>query len=195
MSRTARKTTAAALAGGAAIAILAAGGGTFALWQADATVDAGTMTAGSLTLSADAPTWTVNGASLSTGLDQFRAVPGDTVAFAAPVAVGGEGRNLRAAIKVEIGRDLLPTGPGIGDLIWTSSTVEILKNGKVEGSAPFPQASSLAVEAAPTDTVTVVGRLSFPFDDGVVDNESQAAVVTIGEVKITATQVDASPDN
>ncbi|TRW43819.1 alternate-type signal peptide domain-containing protein [Georgenia yuyongxinii] len=195
MSRTARKTTAAALAGGAAIAVLAAGGGTFALWQADATVDAATITAGSLTLTAEAPTWTVNGASLSTDLDEFRMVPGDTVAFTAPVTVGGEGLNLRAEIGVEIGRDVLPTGPGIGDLLWTSSTVEILKNGKMEGSAPFAEASSLAVEAAPSDTVAVVGRLRFPFDDGVVDNDTQGAVITIGEVKVTATQVDASPDN
>lgn len=112
-----KKTTKGAIAVGAATLLLLGGGGTFALWNSDATVSAGTIESGSLALNAaagdgtwyeeaaltNAITWGNEGAG-------YAIVPGDTVYWeSTDLTVTGEGDNLSFAFIAELKSTLATT--------------------------------------------------------------------------------------
>jgi alternate signal-mediated exported protein len=101
-----KKTLKAAIAAGAAGALLLGGAGTFALWQATDTVDAGTVSTGHLTLDATGVgTWTDESAGVAPGESAFdpatqHIVPGDTVKYSQTVSIAADGKNLKGALTV-----------------------------------------------------------------------------------------------
>ncbi|QAY64603.1 alternate-type signal peptide domain-containing protein [Xylanimonas allomyrinae] len=105
------------LAGGAALAVALLGGGTFALWSQSVGLDGGTITAGDLSLSAEASSFydvsadrnyteaiaglsnpVVKGQKISP--ETWLMVPGDKVAAVLPVVVTLKGDNLVATLAL-----------------------------------------------------------------------------------------------
>jgi len=99
------------IAGAAGIALLLGGAGTFALWNSSATVNAGSLATGqmSITAGAAAGTW----ADVSTLADgttpsiiggttftpaSHKLVPGDTVTYTKAVTVTATGKNMKARL-------------------------------------------------------------------------------------------------
>lgn len=99
-----KKVMKAAVAAGAAGALLLGGAGSFALWNDIGTVDAGTVTTGSLTLDTTAAgVWAdvspdAANATFVPATDKL--VPGDTVTYTQAVTIGADGKNLKGALTV-----------------------------------------------------------------------------------------------
>ena len=104
----------AAIATGAAGALLLGGAGTMALWSANDTIDAGTVSTGHLTLEAvGVGTWAdaTEGAATTVftpATDHL--VPGDTVTYSQTVSIAADGKNLKGTLDVTglTGEDALP---------------------------------------------------------------------------------------
>jgi alternate signal-mediated exported protein len=97
------KFTKASIATGAGIVLLLGGAGTFAYWNDDATLTAGTITSGTLKIEAGATgTWTdTSNNSTISNIANFRVVPGDELLFAQDVKVNATGDNLVATLSVD----------------------------------------------------------------------------------------------
>ena len=90
-----------AIAAGAAGILLLGGAGTFAVWRDSATVDAGTVSTGQLSLSAADGTWTETDTPLvQIDPETFQIVPGDSLTYTTAVTVKAEGENLQAELTV-----------------------------------------------------------------------------------------------
>ncbi|WP_323960999.1 alternate-type signal peptide domain-containing protein [Arthrobacter sp. JZ12] len=90
-----------AIATAAGVVLLIGGGGTLALWQTDAEAEAGTITAGNMTLSAQGEgVWTVNGGTQPIKIGEYPIVPGDTVTFTQTLTADLDGQNLVANLSV-----------------------------------------------------------------------------------------------
>ncbi|TQL47645.1 alternate signal-mediated exported protein [Homoserinimonas aerilata] len=95
------KFTKASIASGAAIALLLGGAGTLAYWNDSATVNAGIVTAGELSLeSTGSAVWKVNNQTI-TDPATFRIVPGDTLVLEQPLHVIAKGDNLKADLHID----------------------------------------------------------------------------------------------
>ncbi|MGB6246892.1 alternate-type signal peptide domain-containing protein [Gordonia sp. (in: high G+C Gram-positive bacteria)] len=101
------KATKGALAAAAAAAILAGGAGTMAAWNSSVNTNGGTVTAGSLNLTAtDAGSWTwvggtKDGTVFNAATDKL--VPGDTVRNTAKYKITAVGTNLTATLTPSLG--------------------------------------------------------------------------------------------
>ncbi len=130
------KTTKGSLAAGAAAVLLLGGAGSLAYWTDDATVDAGVINSGFLTLDegvCDAE-WTYAGATAGTGIvENF--VPGDVVTKDCTFIINADGDNLSATPTV-------------------SDTVSYTVNGS---ALPLPGQPGETFEADVTATYTVDG--------------------------------------
>ena len=91
-----------AVAGAAGIALLLGGASTFALWNANAEVNAASVASGTLSLAtSSAGTWTdvTNGRSTTLSAAQvaaYKIVPGTKLQFTQPLTVAASGTDLRA---------------------------------------------------------------------------------------------------
>lgn len=132
------KVTKGALAAAAGVAILAGGAGTMAAWNAESSLGAGSVTAGSLNIEqVQAGTWhwnTVDGATFNPGTD--RLVPGDTVVYVGEYRITAEGNNLTATLKPSVAgisgelEDLLDVTPiGGEETITPTGAVQLKKIG------------------------------------------------------------------
>jgi alternate signal-mediated exported protein len=84
-----------ALAGAAGIALLLGGAGTFALWNSSATVSAPSITAGNLSLTANADgVWKQDGVTITPST--YRIIPGTTLEFTQTLTVNAVGNGLTA---------------------------------------------------------------------------------------------------
>jgi alternate signal-mediated exported protein len=83
------------IAGAAGIALLLGGAGTFALWNATAAVSAQTITAGTLSLTANADgVWKNDGTPIPASA--YRIIPGTTLVFTQTLTVSAVGDGLTA---------------------------------------------------------------------------------------------------
>lgn len=95
----------------AAIGVLASGSMAYALWNADATVSGGTITAGEFDLVYGSGSWSQvtpgvtnpAGGALADGTDGFHSMPGDVVEIRIPLTTTLRGDNLAAAMNVAMG--------------------------------------------------------------------------------------------
>ncbi|WP_280760164.1 alternate-type signal peptide domain-containing protein [Prescottella agglutinans] len=95
------KTTKGAIAAGSAALLLAGGAGSFALWNAQADLNAGSINSGTLTLTTQGtPGWSDSHGPVTTW-SSFKAVPGDVLTYKADVKIGATGNNLKAALTVD----------------------------------------------------------------------------------------------
>ncbi|QBJ97351.1 alternate-type signal peptide domain-containing protein [Rhodococcus sp. ABRD24] len=94
------KKTKGAIAAGAAALLLAGGAGSFALWSDSESLNGGTITAGTLTLSTQGtPSWSDQNGPID--IATFLAVPGDVLTYKTQAVIGATGDNLEAAITVD----------------------------------------------------------------------------------------------
>jgi alternate signal-mediated exported protein len=86
------KLTKAAIAGAAGIALLLGGAGSLAYWNAADTVNAGSISTGTLELSATDGTWNTAPALW---------VPGDSYTYSATVSVTASGDNIKGTLSID----------------------------------------------------------------------------------------------
>ncbi|QNO36775.1 alternate-type signal peptide domain-containing protein [Protaetiibacter sp. SSC-01] len=186
------KFTKASIATGAGIVLLLGGAGTLAYWNDSAATDAGTITAGTLGIDAVAnsgawydisavPATTDPEADgvLITDPAAFRAVPGDKLVYVESFTVEATGDHLEASIEADAAS--IDKGAWGNDLTATTAL-------SIGGASV-----TTITDDNDGDTVKVLVTLTFAFNSAVgpdapVNNDSQSAVVDLGELAIVVTQ-------
>lgn len=142
----------AAVAGAAGIALLMGGAGTFALWNSSATVSAGTITAGTLSLTANSDGVWKNG---STTIDPatYKIIPGTTLVYTQTLTVNATGDGLTAGLTYSG-----MTGSGTLD----SSVTKTLAVTSTSSNVTVSGNNVTVVSAATPATVKVTFTVSLP---------------------------------
>jgi len=167
------KMTKGAIAGAAGVVLLLGGAGTFALWNDSASVNAGSISTGTLTLTAGTGVWK----DVSTDVtgqptidaSTFKMVPGDTLAYTNTFTVASSGNNLKANFGTSYTAGTLPTD--------VSATVSVTRAGTAVANP---------VVANNGDVFTVTVTLAF--DRATTGTTSQNATVNLNAVGVTLTQ-------
>jgi alternate signal-mediated exported protein len=159
------------IAGAAGIALLLGGAGTFALWNATATVSAQTITAGTLTLTANADgVWKkLDGTTITAS--SYRIVPGTTLIFTQTLTVNAVGDGLTA--------DLTHSG------FTGSNTLDPLVTKTLEVTSATATVSGSTLKFTPgSSTVNVKLTVVFPQEA----TTGQNAVLDLSALAFTLTQ-------
>lgn len=167
------KKTKGAIAAGAAALLLAGGAGSFALWTDSETMGGGTITAGSLSLSAPGtPTWST-ATNPNVDISTYRAAPGDVLTYTNTVTVNVDGDNLKADFAATLG----------------SGTDSLLTVGAVSATI-----GGAAVTEVDKDDSGEVVTVSFPvtFDES-ADNSTMDTQLVLDSVSLSLNQVDPTP--
>jgi alternate signal-mediated exported protein len=171
------KFTKASVAGAVGIALLLGGAGSFATWNANASLSAGSITAGSMALTATGGTWS-NITAKHTGpiTDQagFRMVPGDTLEYTGTLTISSEGDDLTAALTSNV-TDL--TQGKITSTLALSST---------DSNIDINSGNIVTLTKAGSATVNV--KITLKFDAAATGQ--QGAVADLGTLKFTLAQID-----
>ena len=169
------KTTKGALAAATAAALLIGGAGTLAFWSDSDSVDAGTITAGKLSLTpvAAAATWTdTHDSSTISDIASFRVVPGDKLVYEAGFTVNADGDNLEAALDVD---DASVSGALLDE---SSVNVAVTDSG----------GSAIDAITPAQDGETITARVTFDFPYAAATNDSQQQAVDLSGLRLTLTQ-------
>ncbi len=170
----ARRIRKAIVAGVLGIGLLAAGGNTFANWYETEQIDSGSITAGNLGMTVDAPVWTANGGSTPIDLANFKMVPGDTVTYKANVTPTVVGDNLEAMLTVD---EATLTGD-LAAFLVVETTVGGL-------------ADKALVETDSGSSVPVIVTFNLPFSTGDANGtDGEGKTVDLTAMALTLTQVD-----
>ncbi|MEO7017346.1 MAG: alternate-type signal peptide domain-containing protein [Leifsonia sp.] len=177
-----KKLTTALVASGSGLILLIGTSGSLALWNDAATVDAGSVASGVLTINAANGAWTQQ-------LQQW--VPGDTETYTAEVSIVAQGDNLASQVKIDPGSitgdpELLgaleisltfgtPTGGTLTPVAGESNVYDV---------APDNPTSGTPITAPVTVTVT------FPADS-VTGTVAQGQTVQLGGMQFVLDQVTA----
>jgi len=127
------------IAGGAGVALLLGGAGTFALWNDNATIMGGTITAGDLDVSTAEGVWADQFGTIAS-IDEYLIVPGDTLTYKTTVTVEATGDNLSAELSVG-DRTMSPAagsqGAALVSMLHESTTLEVVEDGvMLKGGGP-----------------------------------------------------------
>lgn len=187
------KLTKAAIAGAAGIALLLGGAGTFAVWNSQATIAGGQITAGNLTVATtNAGVWKdQNGATIN--LATYRIVPGDTLTYTQDITINATGQNLTAALALGAGSIAPATSGDTEDVALASalSGSAVLSMNLVTGITG--SGSSYTIDAATLSSpalTTVTATITFPKDVATVgaNNAAKLGVVNLAGMNVTLTQ-------
>ncbi|WP_167041676.1 alternate-type signal peptide domain-containing protein [Salinibacterium sp. ZJ454] len=166
------------IAGAAGIALLLGGAGTFATWNDNATVAAGTITSGELSLSTPVGAWTdVTDAATPVAvatISNFRTVPGDVLQYAASFNITATGDNLEAELESNLA--------GLTNGIAGVTPVTVM----TVGGAPYVQGNTIPVPKGST-VVSVV--ITVTFDPNTTGSGSTSEVLDLGALTFTVSQV------
>jgi alternate signal-mediated exported protein len=201
------------IAGAAGIVLLLGGAGTFAVWNAADTVEAGTVTAGNLLVELqDKGVWTqgLPGALTTQPVDitKFRIVPGDVFTFTQVIKVTAEGDNLEAELGLTEGSITALAANDIADEKLVGDLFDNVKytlvpfvNG-VAGSKHVPSNDLGVVTYSPdaaaiSEFVTITATITFPFETflnidepaAILTNLTKQGAVTLENFSVTLTQV------
>lgn len=175
------------IAGAAGVALLLGGAGTFALWNDDATVDSGTITAGTLTVVEGIGTtdgWSSADGGTIADIGAFQIVPGDVLTYITTLDITAEGDNLSAELAIDP-RSIVPSSLAAADAALADSLTETATV-SVDGSAA---AATQAISPdAGTQTVTVAVELTFPSALPADDNLAKSGSVSLESFAVTLTQ-------
>ncbi|MBB5632464.1 alternate signal-mediated exported protein [Cryobacterium mesophilum] len=149
------KLTKAAIAGAAGIALLLGGAGSLALWNATDTVNAGSITTGTLEMTATAGSWTSAPALW---------VPGDSATYSATVDVTATGDHIKGTLSIDATTVTLPSGVTLALTIAPTSGV----NANGDGTFDITGAGNYSIPVTVTAT----------FDSG-ADNTSQGQTIDL----------------
>jgi alternate signal-mediated exported protein len=167
------------IAGAAGIALLLGGAGSFALWNANATVAAGTITTGKMTVAAVAAdqTWQRTAPTAGTfvpGTDKI--VPGTTVVLTQPITIEAEGANLTADFGVNLGTTDVAAFQAAGGTLTLKT---------YDGATEITTLTGLtAAKASAIDTVT----LTIDFPASITGTTGQNLTLDLTQVNFTLTQ-------
>jgi alternate signal-mediated exported protein len=158
------------IAGAAGIALLLGGAGTFALWNATATVSAQTITAGTLSLTANANgVWTQDGTPITAST--YRIIPGTKLIFTQTLTVNAVGDGLKA--------DLTYSG------FTGSNTLAPITEEMLEVTSTTATVAGSTLRFTPgTSTVNVKLTVAFP----PTVETGQNAVLDLSALNFTLTQ-------
>jgi alternate signal-mediated exported protein len=158
------------LAGAAGIALLLGGAGTFALWNATASVSGQSITAGTLTLTANADgLWKKDGVAITPST--YRIIPGTVLDFTQTLTVNAVGDGLKATLAYSGFTGSNTLDPLLAKTLYVSSATAT-----VDGSTlKFIAGSS---------TVNVKFTLVFPQ----TATTGQSSVVDLSALNFTLTQ-------
>lgn len=208
-----RNRTKGAVAAAAGAALLV-GGGTFALWSDSADVAGGTITNGTLDVTASAITWTdvspdrADSPHAITDLTTWRMVPGDVVEGTTEVEVTLVGDNLVAELGVTtVDAAALPEGIEVsyaytveGDgstavtgVLGEDSPVRFAAN-RTGQDAGDPENAAPTVVVGEDGTVTLTLAVTVTFDGSVTGTTSAEAETVLGALNPTLTQVRTGAD-
>lgn len=175
-----KNTTKGAIAGGAGLVLLA-GGSTFALWSDTLNVNAGTVTAGVLTIdAAGSPAWRdispeITPATIA-NISTFRLVPGDVIEYRQELTIGATGKNLRAVVDYD---DTSVTSTGDLD-DYADVSIALFQS---DGTTPVSGATITA-----GGTYFAVVTIDFDDDGSITTDQGQGGTINLGALDITLTQ-------
>lgn len=186
------KLTKGAIAGAAGIALLLGGAGSFALWNSNADVTGGAITAGTMTLSADSAdaTWQnlTTGHAGSISPASFKIVPGDTIQLDQPLTISATGDDLSASISSNAASVAASLGSGLAAPTVTQTFTT--DAGTVINPATFKVTSATTSLHAKITIAWPFG--SAPGSATTGDNADQGGSGTLKDVTVTLTQLDPS---
>ncbi|WP_336653016.1 MULTISPECIES: alternate-type signal peptide domain-containing protein [unclassified Leucobacter] len=167
------------LVGAAGLVLLVGGAGSLALWNGSASVDAGGISSGVMSISAEDGTW-----SQDTGLW----VPGDTSTYTTEVSITLAGDNLTT--QLEIDPDSITGDPELLDALDVQLAVGAVSGGTVTPVPGQPNkytvtSSTPLVETVLTVPVTVT--VDFP-EASVTGLDAQNQSVDLGGLAFALTQ-------
>ncbi|WP_345346853.1 alternate-type signal peptide domain-containing protein [Rhodococcus olei] len=168
-----------AIAAGAATVLLAGGAGTMAAFTGGGGVGGGGVGAGSLALAqSGTPTWTDQNGAVA--ITNFRAVPGDTVTYAASFTITATGTNLKANLAVDSAT--ITGDPALKAAMGTSVTA-------TSGGATLPSnAGGVLITPAQNGKIVDV-KVIFSFAPGTAGNVAQSAQINLSNFNVTLKQV------
>jgi len=159
-----------AVAAAAGIALLMGGAGSLALWNDSVTVNAGTVSSGTLDVSTGtAGSWSPNLAKI---------VPGDTVVYTQTLNLSATGDNLKASVSSNIGTI---TNNITGSTATSTFVVKTSPGGVVVN--PTSGVYSL------NGTYTVDVTITVAFSSSTANQVGQNATVNLSTLAVTVTQV------
>ncbi|WP_157156530.1 alternate-type signal peptide domain-containing protein [Diaminobutyricimonas sp. LJ205] len=170
------------IAGAAGIALLLGGASTFALWNAEATVAAGEISVGKMTVSADqtAQTWAyvapaaVSGTAFNPATQKL--VPGTTVVLTQPLRIDAEGANLKADFGFDLGKSDVTAFKNAGGTLQLRA---------YDGATEITTLTGLsAAQASAIDRAT----LTVIFPDTISGTTGQNVKLALTEVNFTIAQ-------
>lgn len=182
------------IAGGLGVVLLLGGAGTLALWNQTAVVSGGNVTAGVLTIAADATasTWTdissdvVSVAGQSNGvaianIANFKIVPGDKIKFTKTVTINATGNNLKG--KLTFDPATIVAGSGAASTALKSKLITTLTaSGTGVAATATPSEYTVATNTT-NSTVTLVLTIELPSTVG--DTAGEGTIAQTGTVDLT----------
>lgn len=168
------KLTKASIAGAAAIALLLGGAGTLALWNDSASIEAGDITSGTLTITGSEGTW---------DNEWTLWVPGDTATYTGTLTIEATGDNLEALLSVD--------DSGLVD-VGNSEFANALDVSFAVTNLPHPAVTAngdtYTIVDHPADIVlNVTVTVTFPANS-VVDDEGQDQTVDLDGISFVLQQ-------
>lgn len=174
------------VAAAAGIALLMGGAGSLALWNDSATVNGGTISAGTLTVAAPAVTPATDGwknaAGVAIDISTYRIVPGDTIKFVKTLNVTAIGDTLTAGISVDTTSITVPSGNAAKD-VALKSFITSNATFTVDGVS-----TSSIVAAAGTRTVVVTASITFSNGIAGAENAAKGGVVNLDNFALKLVQ-------
>ena len=165
------------IAGAAGIALLLGGAGTLAFWNDSAVLgNVGTVTAGTLDVTAGTGAWTTNGVAGKATL----IVPGDVLVYTETLTLSATGDNLKYKMSDNVA-SIVAAG-GITGATVTPAIV--VKNGT---TTVTPAAGGIYTAAQGSNNVTVTVTVNFPNTVNGLDGQGQS--INFGTAAVTVTQV------
>ena len=155
---------------GIGVALLLGGGGTLAVWNDKAEVDAGTIATGDLKLEARQGFWTKDGSAID--ITNYRVVPGETLKFTQPLDVTVTGEALKAKLAIsglDLGAHVVLDGPYLSGPAGEKLSESIIQ------SSPDPQ--------------TLTATATFSFREGIGGRDGAAQEFKLDGVAYTLTQL------
>ncbi|WP_458116767.1 alternate-type signal peptide domain-containing protein [Arthrobacter sp. D2-10] len=157
------KVTKGTLAAAAAGALLLGGAGTYATWSDNATLNAGNVDTGSLTMEATTEGWTYDDINVVTDpviVTNPVIVPGDELTAVYKVSVDTTGDNIEADLQLVGGTAALPAGVEVEYVVTTAETEDLTSTLSPTGTAvTFADAAdydfTVEVVLTTSDTVEV----------------------------------------
>lgn len=179
-----KKSTKGAVAAGGAAVLLLGGAGSLAYWTASGSVDGGSITSGTLTLSAGTcGDWTYADTSTVSLI-----VPGDTVTKTCSFTISATGDHLEATLDAPDSVNYTTSGNDATTLSLTASA-----SYAVAGTPVASDGTGTITSANDGDTLTATFKVTFPYGDPTTINANDTQhleTVLDNNVAVTLTQAD-----